>query len=380
MLSWVSVNANTGSINADLPTLKADGALKQTLMRYESQTASLPAWDPTDEESPDAPPPNWLQATRPGAVFLVALGEPEENEPRGVPLWGGLVIRRTRIPGGGVKMSLVTAEGYLDRVYIGDEPFAGVPQNLIVKQLVEAYAAGTSPEWRGIPIRVEIIGGNGVPRDKTTWKNSADKTLYSALQDFSGIVGGPEWTIRWEWVDEQKLGLVFSVGDRIGAPPPTGLNPDAQFSLPGNITDDGVELVEGYGADEGANDVMAVSSGVEDARPESDRQRNTTDKRPRFEKRWTPETDIKDTETLNAHAQRALAAMKDGSLALTLTADREEAPKLGLSWNIGDDIGFSIEAPEFPTGLTGVARCVGWELTDSTITPLIDVTNIEGVR
>jgi hypothetical protein len=70
--------------------------------------------------------------------------------------------------------------------------------------------------------------------------------------------------------------------------------------------------------------------------------------------------------------------MKDGSLALTLTANREEAPRLGRDWFIGDDIGFSIEAPEFPGGLVGTARCVGWELTDTTVTPLIDVTNIEG--
>lgn len=373
MLSWVSVNANTGSIITDLPTLKVDGALKQTLMRYESQTASLPPWAAGAD---DAPPPNWLTATRPGAVFLVALGEPEDNEPRGVPLWGGMVIRRTRVAGRGVSMSLVTAEAYFDRVYLGDEPFEQVPQNVIVKTLVEKYAA-TTDESRGLPIRVEIIGGEGEPRDKTTWTAAADKTLYSALQDFAGIIGGPEWTVRWEWVDAQKLGLVLSVGDRIGSPPPSGLNPAAQFYLPGPGAK--AELSEGYGVDEGANDVMAVSSGVEAARPQSERQRNETDLRPRFEKRWTPETDIKEVSTLNAHALRALLAMQEGSQALALTADREEAPKLGRDWHIGDDIGFSIEAPEFPGGLIGTARSVGWELTETTIAPLIDATTIKGV-
>jgi hypothetical protein len=375
MLSWLSVNANTGDVMADLPTLRQDGALKATLMRYESQTVSLPTWDPADPST--MPPPNWQSATREGATFLVALGEPEDNEPRGLPLWGGMVIRRNRMPGAGVKMSLVTAEGWFDRVYLGDEPFLGVGQNQIVKQLVEKYAVTTSAEMRGLPLRVEIIGGDGEPRDKTTWTAASDKTLYSALQDFSGILGGPEWTVHWEWVDERKLGLVLTVSDRIGSPAPVGLNPAAQFYLPGSVTD--AELMEGYGADESANDVQAVSSGVEGARPQSDHQRVTTDQRPRFEKRWTPETDIKDTATLNAHAQRALAAMKDGSLALTLTANREEAPKLGRDWRIGDDIGFSIEAPEFPGGLTGTARCVGWELTDTTVTPLLDVTNIQGV-
>ena len=370
-LSWLSVNANTGAVIADLPTLKVDGALKATLMRYESQTASLPTWDPASD---DGPPPNWMSATRPGATFLVALSEPELNEPRGLPLWGGMVVRRNRVPGGGVKMSLVTAEGYLDRIYVGTIGM-NLGQNLLAKFLVQEYAQNGYSYLRGLPLRVQIVGGDGVVRERN-YLDSSDKTLYSVLSDLSGVIGGPEWTIGWEWVDEQKLGLVMTIGDRIGSPPPAGLNPNAQFYLPGSVTD--AELVEGYGADEGANDVMAVSSGTEDARPQSPHQKNDGDLRPRFEYRWTPSTSITDVNTLTAHAQRALAAMKDGSLALTLTANREEAPKLGRDWFIGDDIGFSIEAPEFPGGLVGTARCVGWELTDTTVTPLIDVTNIEG--
>jgi hypothetical protein len=280
-----------------------------------------------------------------------------------------MVIRRTRVPGGGVKLSLVTAEGYFDRVYVGDHSFAGVGQNTIVQALVDAYASG-------LPVRVEVVGGDGVPRDRT-FADTDDKTLYSVLTDLSGVLGGPEWTVRWEWVDERQLGLVLTVADRVGSPPPTGLEPAAQFYLPGSVTE--AELVEGYGSDEGANDVMAVSSGVEDARPQSPHQMNSADLRPRFEYRWTPSTSISDVDTLTSHAQRALSAMQDGSLALAITANREEAPKLGRDWRIGDDIGFSIEAPEFPDGLVGTARCVGWELTDTTITPLVDVTDIEGV-
>jgi hypothetical protein len=375
MLSWVSVNANTGSIIADLPTLKVDGSLKQTLMRYESQTASLPTWDLSDEEKVGWPPPNWLQATRPGAVFLVALAEPEGDEEHGEPLWGGMVIRRTRTPGKGVQMSLVTAEGYFDRVYVDDQNLAGVEQNQIVKYLTEVFVQTGAK--RGLSIRVEIIGGDGQVRDKD-YEDTEDKTLYSVLTELSGLLGGPEWTVRWEWVDSRHLGLVLTVSDRIGVTAPAGLNPAAQFYLPGDVLD--AELMEGYGSDEGANEIMAVSSGTEGARPQSPVQTNTTDLRPRFEYRWTPSTSIKDVDTLTSHAQRALAAMKDGSLALTLTANREEAPALGKTWRIGDDIGFDIQAPEFPQGLSGTARCVGWELTDTTITPLIDVTNIEGVR
>lgn len=367
-LSWVAVNANNGSIIADLPTLQVSGALKQTLMRYETQTASLPM---------DGAPSNWREATRKGAVFLVALDEADENNIRR-PLWGGLIIKRQRKVGAGVVLSLVTAEGYFDRVYVGDETFTARPQNLLVKDLVEKYAKTGAK--RGLPLRVEIIGGNGAPRDRTgqdAYTDAADKTLYSILTELSGIIGGPEWTIRWEYVDASTLGLVVSVGDRIGSPAPAGLNPAAQFYLPGSVTD--AELIEGYGTSEGANDVMAVSSGTGTARPQSPHQTNTSDLRPRFEYRWTPSTSITDIGTLTGHAQRALAAMHSGSLALTLTANRQEAPKLGKDWGIGDDIGFDITAQEFPDGLYGTARAVGWEITDTTITPLVDVSGIGGI-
>lgn len=358
MLSWVSVNANDGSVIADLPNLRVDGALKQTLMRYESQTASLPM---------DGAPSNWQQATRHGATFLVALDE-DEN-----PVWGGLVIGRGRKVGEGVKMSLVTGEGYFDRVYVGDETFTAFAQNTLVQTLANKYAKNGVK--RGIPLRVQITGGNGALRDRA-YSDTDDKTLYTVLTDLSGVLGGSEWTVSWEWVGT-KLGLVLTVADRIGSPAPAGLGPAAQFYLPGSVTS--AELLESYASKDGANDVMAVSSGVQGARPQSPHQTNTGDLRPRFEYRWTPSTSITDVGTLTAHAQRGLQAMQAGSVALSITANRAEAPQLGVDWNIGDDIGFDITAPEFPQGISGTARCVGWELTDTTITPLIDVTGIQGV-
>jgi hypothetical protein len=124
---------------------------------------------------------------------------------------------------------------------------------------------------------------------------------------------------------------------------------------------------------------MAVSSGVADARPQSTHQTNTADLRPRFEYRYTPSVSEPNIPTLNSYAKRALTSMKDGAVALTIAANREEAPRLGVDWGIGDDVGFDLTAPAWPDGITGVARAVGWELTDTTITPLIDVQNIEGI-
>jgi hypothetical protein len=333
-------------------------------MRYESQTATLPL---------DEAPTNWRQATRKGATFLVALDEPDENNNQR-PLWGGMVKDRDTDTGPEVTFALITAEAYLDRVYVGNEKFQQTPQNTIVKSLVEKYAkTGTK---RGLPIRVEVLGGLGALRDQA-YADTDDKTLYSVLTDLSGLDGGPEWTIRWEWVDAQRLGLVLTVGDRVGVSAPSGLGPAAQFYLPGSVTE--AALHEGYGSDEGANDVMAVGSGVADARPQSTHQANTADLRPRFEYRYTPDVAEPNVPTLESYAKRALASMKDGTVALTITANRVEAPRLGVDWGLGDDVGFDLTAPAWPDGISGVARAVGWELTDTTITPLIDVKSIEGI-
>lgn len=360
-LSWISINANDGSVIADLPNLEVGGELRLTLMQYETQTVHLPL-----DDAPD----NWRQATRKGAVFLVALDEDER------PIWGGLVIRRSRITGDGVSMTLITPEGYFDRVYVGDQDYPATPRNQIAKSLVETYARTGAK--RGIPIRGQIVGDPGVLHDGQ-YRDAHDKTLYSSLLDLSSLDGGPEWTVGWERVDELKLGMVFYVGNRIGAVPTDGLAPAAHFEMPGPVNS--AELLEGYGTGEGANDVRATSSPEEDEpRPESPAQRTTTDQRPRFEYRWSPDTTAKlEVPALTSHAQRALASMKDGILAFAMSCSREDAPQFGVDWNLGDDIGFEIESPEFPDKLSGAARCIGVQLSENSVTPILDVTNIEGI-
>jgi len=358
-LSWVSVNANTGDIIADLPDLELSGMFGCTMMRYETQTASLPL---------SSAPNGWVNATRPGAVWIVCLDDDGLT-----PLWGGMVIDRETSHGGFVDLALATPEAYFDRRFVGDVTYTNTAQNLIAKDLVEDWAK--TGALRGIPIRVQIVGGNGVARNKT-YTDSADKTLYSALQEFSGLIGGPEWTVGWENVNN-LITPVFYVGDRVGAAAPAGLGPAAQFHLPGSVTS--AKIKESYTSQLGANRVIAVSSGVDAARPQSDVQSNATDLRPTFEHRWTPNTDIKETATLNGHAQRALAAMRNGGIGLELTANRQEAPKLGKEWFIGDEIGFDLVSPAWPNGITGTGRAVGWRMDANTIQPLIDVTSIGGI-
>jgi hypothetical protein len=206
-----------------------------------------------------------------------------------------------------------------------------------------------------------------------TYLDKEDKTLYAVLDELSGVEDGPEWTIEWEWVDEQKLGLVLYVGARVGAAAPAGLGPASWFELPGNV--EKVKLRDGYRRGEGANDVMAVSSGSADARPQSPRQVAADDGRPKIEYRWSPSTSITEISTLTDHAKRGLASMKAGAVELSITATRDET----VPFMLGDDVGFSLFAPAWPDGISGVARAVGIEITNTTITPVLDVTGIEGI-
>ncbi len=360
-LSWLSVNANTGAVITDLPNLVLQGSLKRTIGRHESQTAVLPL---------DGAPSNWRTATRKKSVFLVALSDPLENEPRGLPVWGGMVTERTTSHKEGVSLSMVTAEDYLNDRYVMNESYSGVGQNEIVADLIVKYVATNSNP--GLPIRVVKLPGANPVRTRT-YMNADDKTVFSLIDELSGVIGGPEWTIGWEWVDEQKLGLVLYVGARLGSAAPAGLGPASWFHLPGNAAN--AELKEGYRRGEGANDVMAVSSGTADARPQSSHYQSPMDGRPRVEYRWSPSTSITDPATLNGHADRALQGLQDGTVELRITANASEVDP----FNLGDEIGFDLTSWAWPDGITGTARVLGIEWTDTTITPVLDVTGIEGI-
>jgi hypothetical protein len=358
-LSFVSVDINTGAIIADLPNLKMSGTMNQTLMRYESQTAELPL---------DNAPSNWETATREGSAVIVCLADDAQT-----PLWGGMVTSQEINETGGVPLGLATLEAYLDRVYVGDESFSNVDQNVIVQTLVNKYVG----RLHGIPIRVQIVGPAG-PVQSYHFADTDDKTLYSILTQLSGVVGGPEWTIGWEYASGKYTPVLY-VGNRIGVAAPAGLNPDAVFNMPGPVSK--FKFVKSYASGSGANNVIATSSGMGGARPQSAPQTPATgyDGRPIFEYRFSPSTQITSTDTITAHAQRALTAMQNGSRSLTIEANRQEGPKLVDDWNLGDDIGFDLTCTAWPDGRAGTARAVGWQLDDNTIIPILDASTLGGL-
>lgn len=351
MLSYVSVDLNTGLMIADLRNIVFSGSHKQTIGRPESTSASLPL---------DGAPSNWWTATRPLSTAIVCLDDDGQT-----PLHGWYIDERHTSHLNAIELSLITIEGYLDRRNVGDVTFTGIGQNHIIKNLVESYVKTGAK--RGIPIRVQIDGTDAKLRT-ITYADSGDKSVLTALTDLSGLLGGPEWSCEWENVGN-LITPVIRTADRLGAAAPAGLKPNAWFNLPGDVTD--ARLIESFKKDVGANDTMATSSGTGDARPQSTHHTFTTDNRPTIEHRWTPSTSITVQQTLEDHAERALQAMRRGGVALTITSNRKAALSLNDDWRIGDDVGFDLTSPAWPKGLQGTARVIGWELTEKEITPIL---------
>ncbi len=358
-LSYISVDINTGAILADLPDLTMQGPMPRTLMRYESQTAKIPL---------DSAPANWRTATREYAAVIICLADDTVT-----PLWGGVITERTTDETDDVTLSLTTIEAYMDRRYVGNQTFTNTDQNYIVQMLVDWYAGPPV----GIPIRVQIVGPAGQLRTRN-YLDTDDKTLYAVLSELTAVIGGPEWTIGWECVNNLYTPVLY-VGNRIGAAVTPGLGANAVFNMPGPVTK--AKLVESYTSGNGANDVMATSSGTGNARPQSPRVEPNAGYigRPIIEARFTPSTSITDVATLTAHAQSAVAVTQNGTMALTISAARQDAPMLGTDWNLGDDIGYDLTAKAWPNGLTGTARAIGWQLDDNTITPILDASGLGGL-
>lgn len=348
--SWVATEVLTGKIIADLPDLHVE-RVKLSLGRYESATPTLPL--------PTAPE-NWERATLEGATNLILTTHNPDDPAHGIPVWGAMVTKTDRDHTDILPMTVATIESYLDRRFVGDEEFVQVGQNNIFKTLIEKYVATGSNG--GLPIRVQIVNGAaGKLRDRS-YKDQDDKTVYSAIRDLAGVIDGFEWTIGWEWQhNPERITPVAYVGDRIGNPVTPGLAPAATFYLPGPVSS--LSNPRDYSNGNGANDVMATSSGQGDIRPQSPRQVFADPERPTFEHRFSPSTSITEVSTLTGYAAAALDVLRDGIRSVGLSAATQKAPKLGVDWALGDDIGFDITStPAFPNDHVGVARAIGWEL------------------
>lgn len=362
---WIATTLRTGEVITDLTELDV-ATIKKTLGKYNTTTGDLPI---------AKAPENWRRATLPGATALHCLDMTFGDQ--GYPIWSAFITRRQRTGLGTVGLSLATIENYFDRRYVGDRtyPDPGTGQNTIVTDLVNSFAATGSNG--GIPIRVEVVtAGSGKVRTRT-YKDMGDKTLYSVLTELMGVDGGPEWSVFTEWQhNPERLTFVLRVGDRIGTAAAPGLEPNVQYDLPGSLS--AFELLEDYSADNSGNDFMAVSTAIGDTRPQSDHILISDPDRPTFERRFTPSSSITQVATLNGHAQKKAAAQGGGSTTLTMASVVRNVDRVGVNWDVGDDIGYDIadSVDDFPEGLAGTVRATGWQLdfgpSLDRVTPVLD--------
>lgn len=355
-IQFLAVSLVDGTVLAELPELQ----LTRLSYRFEestSGTAVLPWHDICR---------NWDEATMPYHVaVLLVRGE--------TVLWGGIVVKRERsLESGGVTLTLVTVEHYLDSVHVGNHSYSNRDQCDIVKDLVTSTLAG-----HRFNLLVEA-SPSSVRRDRN-YNAESDKTLLSVLQELANVLNGPEWCTMWRRLDDGRYTPVLKVADRIGSSTAvTTFDENVMTSF--TVTED---YTSGYGA----NWVLAVSTADADERPQSDVMTVGQSNRPVVEYVFQPSSSITNKETLNAHAQSTLLQMMDGTRTIKMGLSLLAAPMIYQEWQPGDLISWDIDDSRgFFTGFSvGSARIVGYEIDFTgvwTITPVLqdEVINAEQIQ
>lgn len=354
--SWVAVQARTGRIITDLPGLSVP-TVGATLGDYWAGEGTLPV---------DGAPADWVQATAPMSTYLVLLDDAQEH-----PIWGGWITQRQRTHEPTVTLGVASWEHYLSRRFMGSWSYVNDDQCAMVLDIMGDFVLAYSAPEMVPPMLLLESAGSTIARERT-YEAASNKTILDVLQELSGVENGPEWTVTWRHLsDPERYVPVMSIADRIGNAVPAGLGPAATFEMPGPVAS--FQLVEDWTGSAAANNVIATSTADGETLPMSAAQVVEDPDRPTLEYRFTPSTSITNIATLTSHAARALALKKDGSVAIALSAVRESAPRLGLDWGIGDDIGYRIQAPSVGV-LSGVARAIGWVATTEgveTVTPIL---------
>jgi hypothetical protein len=336
---WLGARIVEGTIVEELPI--STDTLSHRLGAYATTSATLAI--------PDAPT-GWAEACEPRQTMLVLTLDD-------VIVWGGRVVTREGGSDATATLGLATCESYLDHRFVGDHTWVAQDEAAVIA----AGLAGDANNVEGIGLTVDAPA-TGTLRDRT-YLDDDDKTVYSALRELMAVEGGPEWTIELSWADadHSAVAKTFKVRNRIGTAQAV---PAAVFQTLGEASASYV-LTEDHSQGKGANHVVAVSTGDGvTARPESVPARDTAllALEPRYEWRYTPSTSITTQSVLDAHARETLALLAPGARIVKLTARFDAYPRLGVDWAIGDDVAYELVGERHPDGLSGVGRCVGWEL------------------
>lgn len=348
---WLAISMLTGEVITDVASMGLpQSALRRTIGQYDTAQISMYL---------DEAPNNWEKATRPGAAGLVCYDDEDLTE---TPQWGGFIVNRDRTrQSGKVDLNLATWDAYFDRRIVGDRAFVQAGQNDIAQTLVELFA-GANGRYPGVPFVYLCEDGLDVPgelRDRA-YIDADNSTLYTRLQQLTGVDGGVEWTVDLVWDDTHtKILPQFRYGTRIGVSPLPGRRPQGVFDE-GTITD--ANYTESYADGDGANVIQAYSSGQGDVSPVSGPVFAPYNLRPAFEYRYQPSSSITDVTLLQSYAAQAAKFLGEGQNALTLTCAMTEETRYGNNWRLGDDCEASLDPSlSFPMGLDVVARVVAYE-------------------
>lgn len=381
--SWLACRATDGRVIAELPGLTVE-QVGATLCDWWTGSATLRLDDATTGE--------WRRATAPWASYLVCLDEGSPGRPAlEHPIWGGWITSRQTSGADQVSLGIASWEAYLARRFVRDLVYPDSEQCGLLAHMVGQCVTAPIPSAPIPPaLLVEHVSGS-ITRHRE-YEQASQKTVASVMQELSGVEQGPEWTVTWRHLSGPERYLpVLTIRDRIGAAKPEGMpSPASVLTMPGAVTQ--FSVVEDWTEGKGATAVTATSTAEGDTLPMSAVQVYTDPDRPTLEYRYTPSSAISDIDTLRSHAARALAVMRDGAVAITLTAAAEAAPRLGLDWGLGDDIGWSLAARSVSPGrripgdpasgwipVEGVGRAIGWEASLSgveTVTPILESTEV----
>lgn len=359
--TWHAVDLRTGRRGPQLQTQRR-GSVSRIIGESTDATIDVLCWN----EERAKPVPEWGHWTEPGRMMALLVDDDDR------PVFGGVILRQIPNETEWVSLSMATLEHYLDRRYSGALSTTA-DQATIAATLVQRTVDAT-----GIPFTIDAPP-TGVVRQRA-YLDSEDKTTLSLLTDLMNIQNGIEFTVDLEWTDATRtvLKYVVRIATRIGKslPQPT------RFEHPGPVQKFSVS--RDYTRENGANDVMATSSGEGDARPQSGHwvdEDKLDAEWVRYERRWTPSTSITDNSTLDEYAQAELNLKRDGLMELSLVADLDTSPRLNVDWWLGDDITAAITAPSLPErrspdgavlpGYENTVRVVGWtmNLDERTLTP-----------
>jgi hypothetical protein len=340
-LAWYACDLRTGRIAEELPALTPTQALSRRLGTVTSVRAELAL---------AGAPPEWQSATDPGRTLLVAV-----DSTTGVPLWSSIPMVREGGSADTVAITASTPEAYLDRRFTGAYSGTAVDLSTAMAQVAQPVLA------QGPPFTVDSVASGTI--GNYTVQDSDDKTVLSCLQELDAMAGAPEWTVDTVWADaaQTMFQLVLRIRPKIGV---QAAVPEAQFDLPGCITD--YLLSESYERGKGATSVVARGEGQGASRITSTAHTATSwiaDGWCLWEHRYQPATGITDVTQLEAHATDALTRLQPGASVWTVNAAASVAPRLGTAWSLGDSVGVNITASQrHPRGASVVSRAYGWEL------------------